>query len=351
MDRLIARLVEQDRLPTAVLHAWSLPPLPDAAPDDRLRIAQECGVLGILDLVRSLAQRAPGHPVVVSALTSGLLAVVGDDDVDPERAPSWGSAGRWSANCPAAIRCIDVTTADARSADPAATVDLVHARCRWQARTIESLFVVADAGCRIFSSSRLDAAGAGSQTWRPDGVYLITGGLGDVGLSLARGIAERQRVRLALIGRTVLPPYNTWSTPELFDDQVQHRIRAVQDLERLGAQVLQVAADVADPVQMSAAIATVRAAYGGIHGVIHAAGLPASGLIQLSTRADVERVLRPKVAGTLTLQQVLADHDLDFIVLCSSALVTLGGVGEVDYCAANAFLDTFAQHQRAAAFR
>ena len=133
----------------------------------------------------------------------------------------------------------------------------------------------------------------------------------------------------------------------MFDDRVQHRIRAVQDLQRLGAQVLQVAADVADPVQMSAAIATVRAAYGGIHGVIHAAGLPASGLIQLSTRADVERVLRPKVAGTLTLQQVLADDDLDFIVLCSSALVTLGGVGEADYCAANAFLDTFAQHQRA----
>ena len=198
MDRLVARLVEQDRLPTAVLHAWSLPPLPDAAPEDRLRIAQECGVLGILDLVRSLAQRAPGHPVVVSALTSGLLAVVGDDDVDPEKATLLGLCGTLERELPGGgFRCIDVTTADARSADPAATVDLVAREMSTAGADDRVAFRGGRRWVQDFQQLRLDAAGAGSQIWRPDGVYLITGGLGDVGLSLARGIAERQRVRLA----------------------------------------------------------------------------------------------------------------------------------------------------------
>ena len=106
------------------------------------------------------------------------------------------------------------------------------------------------------------------------------------------------------------------------------------------------AADVADETQLRAAVETVRERFGALNGVIHAAGAPASGLLALKTRAEAERVLRPKVGGALALERALADQPLDFLVHFSSATVALGGLGESDYAAANAFLDAHAHAAR-----
>ncbi|HYX25278.1 MAG TPA: KR domain-containing protein, partial [Thermoanaerobaculia bacterium] len=88
-----------------------------------------------------------------------------------------------------------------------------------------------------------------------------------------------------------------------------------------------------------------------LHGVIHAAGVPGGGLIQLKQREAAAKVLRPKVRGTFVLESVLApvvaDAPLDLFVLCSSLASVVGGIGQVDYCAANAFLDAFAAARRA----
>src|SRR5581483_10608896 len=85
-----------------------------------------------------------------------------------------------------------------------------------------------------------------------------------------------------------------------------------------------------------------------LHGVIHAAGLPGRGLIQLKTPEAAAQVLAPKVQGTLVLEQVLKHLSLDFMILFSSITsATGGGPGHVDCCAANAFLDAYA-HRNAA---
>jgi len=81
-----------------------------------------------------------------------------------------------------------------------------------------------------------------------------------------------------------------------------------------------------------------------LHGVIHAAGIPASGLMQQKTAAIADRVLAPKVQGTQVLEEVLRDIPLDFLALFSStSAITGGGPGQIDYCAANAYLDLYAQ--------
>jgi hypothetical protein len=105
-----------------------------------------------------------------------------------------------------------------------------------------------------------------------------------------------------------------------------------------------VTADLGDPAQIDAAIAQTLAQFGAIHGVIHAAGVAGGGLIQLKTSTDVAKVMAPKVDATLTLASLLP-QDLDFFVLCSSQSSILGEFGQVDYCAANAFLDAFAAYQ------
>jgi NAD(P)-dependent dehydrogenase (short-subunit alcohol dehydrogenase family)/acyl carrier protein len=115
-------------------------------------------------------------------------------------------------------------------------------------------------------------------------------------------------------------------------------------LEEAGAEVLAVAADIADPVQMERAVAAARERFGALNGVLHLAGVPAEGLIQRKTLEATRRVFAPKIGGALALAQALAGEDLDFCVLFSSITsVTGGGPGQIDYCAANAFLDAWAQ--------
>ena len=88
-----------------------------------------------------------------------------------------------------------------------------------------------------------------------------------------------------------------------------------------------------------------QARFGGLHGVIHAAGVAGGGLLQLKTREAAERVLAPKVQGLRALDAALAAAgvDLDFLLLCSSNIAVLGSIGQVDYCAANSYLDAWAQ--------
>jgi NADP-dependent 3-hydroxy acid dehydrogenase YdfG len=183
------------------------------------------------------------------------------------------------------------------------------------------------------------------KTVRQHGVYLITGGMGGIGLTLAAHLSETAHARIALASRAPLPDRSLW--PEWIqthdgDDDTCRRIRQVERIEALGGEVLPVVADVCDPASMQQAIRQVRDHFGPINGVIHAAGIVEPGLLQLKTQAAADRVLAPKVDGTLILDSLLKDEPLDFLVLCSSINAICGVAGSIDYTAGNCFLDAFA---------
>jgi len=178
-------------------------------------------------------------------------------------------------------------------------------------------------------------------------VYLLTGGLGGIALGLARDLAATLQAKLVLVNRSSLPDRATW--PALLERDgaeqgVGRRIQQVLDLEALGAEVLVIQADVTDAVAMARAVAEAQARFGTIHGVLHTAGVPGVGLMQLKDAATAAAELAPKVQGTLALTRALAGVPLDFLVLFSSVTsATGGGPGQVAYCAANAFLDAYAR--------
>jgi acyl transferase domain-containing protein/acyl carrier protein len=189
---------------------------------------------------------------------------------------------------------------------------------------------------------------------RRGGVYLITGGLGKLGLVVARFFAEQAGARLALLGRSALPPRQRWR--ELVEGSAngeaketaaglesRWRLEALLDLEDLGTEVLVLEADVTDRVAMAEALAQIQAHFGELHGVVHAAGVVGLDLIQQRRASQAAQVLAPKVEGALVLDELLGDQDLDFLVLFSSLSSVVGGLGMVDYSAANAFLDALAQ--------
>jgi acyl carrier protein len=116
----------------------------------------------------------------------------------------------------------------------------------------------------------------------------------------------------------------------------------VQALEAAGAEVLVLKADFTSREAVEAIIAQARARFGEINGVVHSASVTSGGMIQLKTKEMVAPVFAPKVSGTRALQAALEGSALDFFVLFSTSLALTGVFGQVDYCAANAFLDAFA---------
>ncbi|MFP2934916.1 ketoreductase domain-containing protein, partial [Pyxidicoccus sp. 3LG] len=158
---------------------------------------------------------------------------------------------------------------------------------------------------------------------REQGVYLITGGLGGIGRTLAEMFARKAKARLALVSRSAASASHA---------EVQRM------LEGLGAQVLLLKADTSDAGQLRAAVAEVKARFGALHGVVHAAGALEDGPLEAKTRDSALRVLSPKALGALALEEAVQGANLDFFVSFSSTSAYLGPPGQVDYVAANSFL-------------
>lgn len=183
---------------------------------------------------------------------------------------------------------------------------------------------------------------------REGGVYLITGGLGGIGYVMAQQLAENYNAKLILVNRTPLPSRSEWANWLIkhgHDDKISIGIGKVRRLEELGADVLVLSGDVTDADRMQEIVNQGNDHYGEINGVIHGAGTINDNLIQMKSQGEVEEVFAPKVYGTLVLGDIFAGKQLDFFVLFSSTSTVIAPVGQIDYVAANAFLNAYAQQR------
>lgn len=170
---------------------------------------------------------------------------------------------------------------------------------------------------------------------RTDGTVLVTGGLGEVGLQIARSLAQRGVKHLVLTGRRGL------ETPGARE--------AVAALEGLGAKVTVAAVDVADREALERVLADVDSNT-PLRGVVHAAGVLDDGMLSDQTAERFARVMSPKVAGACHLDALTRKADLDVFVMFSSVTGTLGNAGQGSYAAANAFLDALAARRQKEGF-
>jgi len=178
--------------------------------------------------------------------------------------------------------------------------------------------------------TKLSPTEAGNSLLKPGGTYLITGGCGGLGLLFAEHFAKTQPVNLVLTGRSPM------------DETKQSKIRV---LEQYGAGVVYIQADICDPAAMEAGLNRAKERFGRINGVIHAAGIAGSRSILEKEMDSFQRVLAPKVKGTLVLDQLLAEEDLDFTCYFSSSAAILGDFGYCDYAIANRFQMAYAGYR------
>jgi thioesterase domain-containing protein/NAD(P)-dependent dehydrogenase (short-subunit alcohol dehydrogenase family)/acyl carrier protein len=179
-------------------------------------------------------------------------------------------------------------------------------------------------------------------------VYLITGGLGKVGLILAEHLAKTMQARLVLVGRSCPPPpeqWEPWLQGHGEEDATSRKIRRLQGLEKLGSEILVQAADVAEETELKRVLIQAEERFGPIHGIIHAAGVPEAVTIPELTPEHCRKQFRPKVYGLYALAKAVQGRQLDFCYLTSSLSSVLGGLGFGAYAASNIFMDAFAQRQ------
>jgi acyl transferase domain-containing protein/acyl carrier protein len=180
------------------------------------------------------------------------------------------------------------------------------------------------------------------------GVYLITGGLGGIGFTLAENLARKYQARIVLIGRTDFPPreqWNQWKSEQGDEDPISLKITRISEWEKAGAKVMVASADVASEEEMQEVLGHVRKTFGSLNGVIHSAGVADGAMIQFRDRASSENVFHPKIKGTIILDHLLKDESPDFFVICSSLSTEVVPLGQVAYTSANAFLDAWAQYK------
>ena len=332
---------------------------------------QELGFYSLLFLAQAWAAEGMRNPLHVLVATAGMQRVHADDRAPwPEQSTILGPAGVIPRELPGVtVSCIDLLpdevgpTRRGRVGRPErgsaarrlvaavlpAGVDAADVLCA-EARARPSGEVVAVRHGRRFLHDLRHVTvdgGAGALPVREGAVVLVTGGLGGIATTVVERLATARGARLVLLSRSELAPRDHWAqiAAKLGEHHsLVRRIRAVERLEAaIGAEVTTVAVDVADVEGMRRATAEIRARFGGIHAVVHAAGAIDDGLIATKTQAGVEDVLAPKVAGTLVLDEVLRDDDLDLFVVFSSTSTVTAPMGQIDYVAANAFLDHFVQ--------
>jgi acyl transferase domain-containing protein/thioesterase domain-containing protein/acyl carrier protein len=181
---------------------------------------------------------------------------------------------------------------------------------------------------------------------RHRGVYLLTGGFGGISGVISDWLARTYQARLVLLSRTPLPQreeWDDWLSDHDTDDAISQAILRVRQLESSGGEVLPVTADVTIPEQVQDALTQTVERFGSLQGVFHTAGVIRDSLIALKSPRDIEDVLSAKVYGTLVLDEILANQSLDFLLLFSSTSTYIAPQGQIDYVAANAFLNAYAK--------
>jgi len=336
---LLRDLEQRDALPDRVLHLWaaehrSAGGLATCAED------QDRAFFGLFHLARAFGEEAPGRALDLLVATSGAQCVGAERLPRPDRATVLGPVRVLPREYPGwRTRWVDLTP-EKTHVDPLLAEALGAA---------EDSVIALRQGRRLREERRpveLSPPAAESQgLLRNGGVYLITGGLGGIGLALAARLSRGRGARLVLTGRSGLPPRDEWDTAleQRPESLTAARIRHVRALEENGAEVLVLAADVTDRDALGAAVARAVERFGALHGVFHAAGVLDDAAVALKSEDSARAVLAPKVAGTLALEQALDGRELDFVVLFSSTSAALGLAGQADYTAANAFLNAFAR--------
>ena len=349
-QRLLIEIAAPDKFPHTIVHLWSVCGL-DTSQDlvGNVPKTETMSFYSLMFLGQALGAIDVERPAQIAVISNNLHQVAEETILNPVRALLAGPCGVIPKEL-TNVRCrnIDVEF----SSGSTATDDGLKEAAKQVVTELQSdqadspiVYRKNRRWVQTFARSS-DLAKQPAIALRDAGVYLITGGLGGMGLTLAESIAKSVRARLVLVGRSGFPSRESWDgwlATHGERDATAVKIKKILAIENSGTEVMIAAGDVCDPDAMRQIADQAHAQFGPISGIVHAAGVLDDAPLLEKDRASAARVLASKVRGTLVLESVFQQDPVEFFFLMSSVSSHLGPAGQVDYAAANAFLDAFAR--------
>ena len=333
-ERIASLVTQPDSLPLrGVVHLWALDYSEyvdlDAINSTALAAIQERNLGSVVQLVQTCVTLAGTAPRLWVG-TQYAQQLTATQPVAVAHVPLWGlgrvigleHGERWGG-------LVDLDLAD----EPAEQARALLAEL-WQSRSAGETEVAYRGGTRYVARlvrSKLTLASQPSGPIHADACYLITGGLGGLGLLVAQMLADQGARQLILIGRRAVPN--------------AHAQAVIAGLEERGVTVEIAPVDVADAAAMAQLFAAINAGAHPLKGVFHTAGVLDDGLLLHQNWERFAQALAAKVTGAWLLHQLTRSLDLDLMVFFSSVVALLGNVGQASYAAANAFLDGLARQR------
>jgi acyl transferase domain-containing protein/thioesterase domain-containing protein/acyl carrier protein len=298
----------------------------------------------LLELVRALSKRISTAPVQLNLIVSQLFRVLGSEKIYAEKAVILGAVKSISIEYSnIACRCIEITDEEFYNGK-------ISSAFKNELRsTSRDLIVALRDKQRLIPSYKpvsLARSSGASLSIRRGGIYLITGGFGGMGFTLAEYLALEYKATVILLGHSHFPAKTEWGgyLSQNHGGNISNKIRRLQKMQASGALVDFYIADIADKEAMTSVIEDCLQKHGKINGVLHAAGKPDyGGVIQRRSSEEILKIMASKCEGTRVLEQLLVPHKPEFVLLFS----TLGNVlykhkfGQVGYNCANEFMDAW----------
>jgi amino acid adenylation domain-containing protein len=348
-EELLATLHEQKKWPRRIVHLWNVNAETIAPGHWRFsNQSQYSGFYSLLFLARALHKHAGPEPAEIVVVSNNVQTVTGQEHASPEKATVLGPCLAIPYEYPGlSCRSVDFTPAPAGTWQGERVLKQLMAELASESPDPMIAYRGQTRWVKKFESARLEKQEGPPPRLREKGVYLITGGLGQIGLELGEYLARTVHARLVLVGRSAFPQqeqWDEWLTSHNDQAEVCRKIKKLQSMRELGAEILIAQGDAGNLQQMQKIVNGARERFGPIQGVIHAAGRVRSmRLMEETEPADCDLHFQSKARGLLVLEQVLRQEPLDLCVLFSSLASILGGVGYCAYSAANFFMDCLAQ--------
>ncbi|MEC0599324.1 SDR family NAD(P)-dependent oxidoreductase [Bacillus spizizenii] len=299
---------------------------------------QNRGVYSLFHLVRGINKNKIKGDIDLFLISDNVTEVTGDEnEINPLGAALFGLGNVVSQEFQNVLcRAIDIdefTSPSTISEEMKRKVKHYQVAFRKNLRYISELDIV-DAK-QAKRSDGLDI--------KENGVYLITGGTGGIGLEIAKHIAEKNKVNVMLVNRSKLPDQEQWEDIIAAGShkKLSGKLESIAAIQAKGSKVECYSCEVSDIHGMGQVIEDVLQKYGRINGVFHCAGVAGDGFIFRKDKKVFQEVLNPKVNGTWVIDYLTRNINIDFTVLFSSINSVFGGAGQGDYTAANAYLDSF----------
>ncbi|UCH96003.1 MAG: SDR family NAD(P)-dependent oxidoreductase, partial [Candidatus Aminicenantes bacterium] len=347
---LLAELASLGSPPHRIVHLWGITrDNGEGIEPHSIEKYNDLGFYSLLYLAKALSQnRVYTGEIGINVVTNHMQSVTGDEHLSPGKATVLGPCRVIPQEYPG-ITCKSIDISQWQNQE---VLQRLMEEVKLQNRELVVAYRGKQRWVQTFEAVQLEEQEV-SPLLRGKGVYLIIGGLGDIGYTLAEYLIKRVSGKVILTGRSLLPDREMWAqylNDSHKKDKTYQDIRKLQQLRDSGGEVLYFSADAAHRKAMQEAIQQAEERFGPINGVIHSAGIirgESFKSIHEITRKECEEQFQAKIYGLMVLEELLQGKPLDFCLVISSLSTVLGGLGFAAYSAANHFMDAFsAKHNQ-----